>query len=332
MQFMKRREFIVFVAGLIACPGLSRAQQSDSVRRVGVLVIFPEADPYGRIRLDAFRQRLQTLGWIDGRNLHVDYRFAEGDLDRMRLNVVEMMRLAPEVIVAANTQTVEALQHETRTVPIVFVQVSDPVGRSIVDSLARPGGNITGFTDAVDAGELLFKRLQVLKEIDPRVTRVGYMVNPKTVVADYLEQIAALGPSLSVTITPVIVHDAGEIDAALARFSQQSGVGLVVAQQIFSTINREIIVSAAARHRVPAIYPLRPFATSGGLVSVGVDQAENFRGAASYVDRILRGEKPADLPVQRPTKIELVLNQKTAKALGIDIPPALLARADEVIE
>jgi putative ABC transport system substrate-binding protein len=327
---MRRREFIALTAGAIVYPFVSPAQQSRDVRRVGVLVNFREEDPDGQFRLRAFRQRLQELGWTEGSNLQIEYRFSTANLERIALNVEEMIGLAPDVIVAANTQTIEALQRGTRTIPIVFVQVSDPVGRSFVESLARPGGNITGFTNEIEPLE--GKWFELLKEIAPGITRVALMFNPQTALPHYLPQLKAAASFFSVKPIAAPVHDDAEIENALIELTREPGGGLIVMQDIFTGLNRELIITAVNRHRVPAVYPLRPFAASGGLMSYGVDQTDNFRGAASYIDRILKGEKPANLPVQRPTKVELVINLKTAKALGITIPVTLLARADEVIE
>jgi putative ABC transport system substrate-binding protein len=298
---------------------------------IGVLLTLAENDPAAQLRIQAFRHRLQELGWTEGGNIQIDYRFAAGDIGRVLLNAEEMVNLAPEVIVAANTQTLEALHRATRTVPIVFVQVADPVGRSFVESLARPGGNITGFANAIDP--LYGKRLQLLNEIAPHVTRVAIVFNPETVLAPILQEFEEFAPSFSMKPIAAPVHNSTDIENALTDLGREPGGALVVAGDIFFTaLLREQIIAAAAHHRVPTIYPYRIFAGSGGLISYGVDQNENYRGAASYVDRILKGEKPANLPVQRPTRVELVINLKTAKTLGITIPPSLLARADEVIE
>jgi len=327
---MKRRAFIALAGGAIIYPFVSTAQQPGGVRRVGVLVNFREGDPDGQFRLQAFRQRLQELGWAEGGNLQIECRFSASNLERIRLNVAEIVGLAPDVIVAANTQAVAALQRAARTVPIVFVQVADPVGQGFVATLSRPGGNITGFTNRVEP--LQGKWLELLKEIAPRVTRVAVMIGLKTALPENLPLFQALAPSFSVKLIAAPVNGASDIEIALTELTREPGGGLIVMQDLFTSQNRELIITAANRHRVPAIYPLRHFAASGGLMSYGVDQTENYRGAASYVDKILKGEKPADLPVQRPTKIELVINLKTAKALGIDMPATLLARADEVIE
>jgi putative ABC transport system substrate-binding protein len=328
---MRRREFIILFGGGIAYPLVSRAQQPDRVRRIGVLLTLAEDDPAAQLRIQAFRHQLQELGWTEGRNIQIAYRFAAGDIRRVRLNAEEMLRVAPEVIVAANTQTVEALQRATQTVPIVFVQVADPVGRSFVESLARPGGNITGFANAIEP--LYGKRLQLLNEIASHVTRVAIMFNPETVLAPILQEFEELAPSFSMKPISAPVHNSADIENALADLAREQGGALVVAGDIFFTaLLREQIIAAAARHRVPTIYPYRIFAGSGGLISYGIDQNENYRGAAFYVDRIFKGEKPANLPVQRPTKVELVINLKTAKTLGLTVPASLLARADEIIE
>jgi putative tryptophan/tyrosine transport system substrate-binding protein len=327
---MRRRDIIVLLGGVLTYPLVLQAQQSNRARRIGVLLTNTEGDPDIQIRVKAFRQRLQELGWTEGHNVQVDYRFAVDDVSRMQANATEMVNLAPDVIVASNTQTVEVLHRATRTVPIVFVQVADPVGQGFVATLSRPAGNITGFTNRVEP--LHGKWLELLKEIAPRVTRVAVMFNPKTALPHNLPLFQASAPSFSVELTAAPVQGATEIESALTELTREPGGGLIVMQDIFTMVNRELIIAAVNRHLVPAVYPLRPFAASGGLISYGVDQTENFRGAASYVDRILKGEQPANLPVQRPTKVELVINLKTAKALGITIPPSLLARADEVIE
>jgi putative tryptophan/tyrosine transport system substrate-binding protein len=332
MQFdqLKRREVITLLGAALTWPLAASGQQSDRVRRIGVLSTGFEANPVTQIHIQAFRQSLQKLGWTQGHNVQIDYRFAAGDPDRMRLNASEMVGLAPDVIVGGNTQTVEALQRATRTVPIVFVSVSDPVGRSFVGSLAHPGGNITGFTNEVEP--LGGKWLQVLKEIAPRVTRVALMFNPDTALSYYLHQFEALAPSFAVKPITGAVHNAAEIEGALADLAREPDGGLIVMPDIWTYANRDLITTQAARYRVPAVYHTRIFATSGGLISYGVDPTDLWRRAASYVDLILKGEKPANLPVQRPTRLELVINLKTAKALGLTIPPNLLAIADEVIE
>jgi putative ABC transport system substrate-binding protein len=328
---MKRREFIAMLGGAAAVPLAARAQQAERVRRIGVLMNLAADDPESRARNAAFLQGLHQLGWSDGRNLRIDYRWAAGDADRYRTYAAELIALAPDVILAAGGNTVQPLQQATRTVPIVFVQVIDPVGRGLVASLARPGRNATGFT-SFEYG-LSGKWLELLKQIAPRVTRAAVLRNPTTPAgAGQLGAIQAVAPSFGVELSQVDTRDAGEIERAVATFARGSNGSLIVVVDAFAAVHRELIITLAARHRLPAVYPYRYYVTSGGLISYGPDNIDQYRRAAGYVDRILKGEKPADLPVQAPTKYELVINLKTAKALGLDVPPAMLARADEVIE
>ena len=329
---MRRRDFIKSIAGsAVAWPVVTRAQQPDQIRRIGVIMSYSDNDPEGRPRLAALVQGLQELGWTDGRNIHIDYRYTSGDAERTRKYATELVALAPDVIVAGNTSTVGALQQATRTVPIVFAGVVDPVGGGFVDSLARPGGNITGFTQ-FEYG-LSGKWLELLKEIAPRVTRVA-VLRDVTVAVAHAEFAAAqaVAPSLGVEISPLGVRDADEIERGIAAFARGSNGGLIVASSPGTFRYRKLITTLAIRHRLPAIYPFRYFVDLGGLISYGSDRIDQFRRAAGYIDRILKGEKPADLPVQAPTKFELVINLKTAKALGLTVPPTLLASANEVIE
>jgi len=331
MQFdQNRREFITLLGGAAAWPLAARAQQGERMRRIGVLIgSATDADDTDvRARLAAFEQGLQQLGWIDGRNVRIEYRRGAGDADRIHRFAAELVALAPDVILASGTSTAGVLQRATRTVPIVLVNVADPVGAGFVESLARPGGNITGFLN-YEYG-LASKWLELLKQIAPGVTRVAVMRDPG--ISAGTGQFGAIAPSFGVELTPVNVRDAGEIERAVAAFARSSNGGLIVTGSALTTFHRDLIVSLAARHRLPAVYPRRLFVTSGGLISYGADLVEPHRRAAGYVDRILRGDKPADLPVQAPTKYELVINLKTAKALGLDIPASVLARADEVIE
>ena len=329
---MRRRDFIKAIAGsAVAWPGVTRAQQPDQIRRIGVILSYSDSDPEGRPRLAALAQGLQELGWTDGRNIHIDYRYTAGDAERTRKYAAELVALAPDVIVAGNTSTVGALQQATRTVPIIFAGVVDPVGSGFVDSLARPGGNITGFIQ-FEYG-LSSKWLELLKEIAPRVTRVA-VLRDVTVAVAHAEFAAAqaVAPSLGVEISPLGVRDADEIERGIAAFARGSNGGLIVASSPGTFRYRKLITTLALRHRLPAVYPFRYFVDLGGLISYGSDRIDQFRRAAGYIDRILKGEKPADLPVQAPTKFEMVINIKTAKALGLTIPPSVLARADEVIE
>jgi putative ABC transport system substrate-binding protein len=328
-----RREFITLLGGAaVAWPLAARAQQADRVRRVGVLMSLAADDPEGQARLTAFLQGLQELGWTDGRNVRIDYRWAGADADRSRRYAVELVALAPDVILANGSQSVAALQQTTRTVPIVFAIVIDPVGAGFVASLARPGGNATGFT--LFEYSLSGKWLELFKEIAPHLTRIAILRDPA--IAAGIGQFAAIQamapPSFGVELSPIDVRDASEIERDVAAFARGSNGGLIVTASSAASIHRELIIMLAARHRLPAVYPFRYFVTDGGLISYGPDLNDQFRRAAGYIDRILKGEKAADLPVQAPTKYELAINLKTAKALGLTVPPSLLARADEVIE
>ena len=326
-----RRELLVALGGSAAAGWslAARAQQGERVRRVGVLMNLAADDPEGQTRIVAFVQGLQQSGWTDGRNIRIDTRWAAGDADRFHRYAEELLALAPDVILASATPSVQALQQATRTVPIVFANVGDPVGMGFVESLARPGGNTTGFTPL----EFGFgaKWLELLKEIAPRLTRVA-VLRDLTIGPAQLSAIQAVAPSFGVELSPVGVRDAGEIERTIAAFAQASNAGMIVTASTSALIHRRLIVMLAARHRLPAVYSFRYFAATGGLLSYGPDPIDMYRRAASYVDRILKGEKPADLPVQTPTKYQLVVNLKTAKALGLDIPTSILARADEVIE
>jgi putative tryptophan/tyrosine transport system substrate-binding protein len=326
---MKRREFITLGAGAAAWLLAARAQQ-ERMRRIGVLMYLAADDKEGQARLAAFTQALQQLGWSEGRNLGTDTRWATAnDIQR---HAAELAELAPDVLLAGTgTATVAALRQATRTVPIVFVTVIDPVGAGFVATLARPGGNATGFTNYEYS--MSGKWLELLKEIAPRVTPAAVLRDPA--VASGIGQFGAVqivAPSLGVDLNPVDVRDAGEIERAVTAFAHAPNGGLIVTGSAAAIVHRELIATLAARHRLPAVYPARFSVTAGGLISYGPDLLDQFRRAAGYVDRILRGEKSADLPVQAPTKYELVVNLKTAKALGLDIPTSVLARADEVIE
>jgi putative ABC transport system substrate-binding protein len=326
---VKRREFITLVGGAaVGWPLTARAQPGDRVRRIGVLSNRAPDDPELQSRNAAFLQGLQQLGWTVGHNLRIDYRFPR--FDRIREQAAELVGLAPDVIMATGSATVGPLLQVTRTVPIVFVIVPDPVGAGFIDSLARPGGNATGFT-LFEYG-MSGKWLELLKEIAPRVTRVAVLRDPNiTSGIGQFAAIQAVSPSLGVELRPVDVRDAGEIERAVMGFMHPAS-GLIVTGSGLAMGHRDLIVTLAARHKLPAVYFQRVFATGGGLISYGPDYVHQFRQAAGYVDRILRGEKPADLPVQAPTKYELVINLKTAKALGLEVPQTLLATADEVIE
>jgi putative tryptophan/tyrosine transport system substrate-binding protein len=316
----------------VAWPLAARAQQADRMRRVGVLLNRVADDPEEQARLAAFLQRLQELGWTDGRNVWIDYRWAAADPDRSRTYAAELVALAPDVILAAGSQSVAALQQTATTVPIVFANVVDPVGAGFVARLARPGGNATGFTPFEYS--LSGKWLELLKEIAPNLTRIAILRDPG--IATGIGQFAAIqamaSPSLGVELSPIDVRDGGKIERDIAALARESNSGLIVTASSGASVHRELIIMLAARHGLPAVYPFRYFVTRGGLISYGPDPTDQFRRAAGYVDRILKGEKAADLPVQSPTKYELAINLKTAKALGLTMPPSLLARADQVIE
>jgi putative tryptophan/tyrosine transport system substrate-binding protein len=301
------------------------------VRRIGVLMNLTADDPEAPGRVAALAQGLGELGWTIGRNVMIDYRWGAGDVERNRKYAAELVALAPQVILANSTQAVAALLQATRTVPIVFVGQPDPVGAGFVNSLARPGGNITGFL--AFEYSMGAKRLELLKEVAPQTTRVAMIRDPTTAAgAGQFGAIQSVAPSVGVELSPIDVRDAGEIEHAVTAFARSPNGGLIVTGGPLAALHRDVIIKVAARHRLPAVYALRHFVTSGGLISYGPDVVDQFRRAAAYVDRILKGEKPADLPVQAPTKFELVINLKTAKALGLEVPPTLLARADEVIE
>ncbi len=329
---MKRREFLALIGGAAAAwPLAARGQQGERVRRIGVLMSLAVDDPESQARHAAFLQGLQEWGWTAGRNVQIDYRFAAGDAERIRKSAAELVALAPDVILATGSPVTAALLQATRTVPIVFAQVPDPVANGFVASLAQPGGNATGFT-IYEYGTSA-KWLELLKEIAPQVTRAAVLRDPA--IASGIGQLAAIqgvAPALGVELRPVGVRDAAEIERAVTAFARDPNGGLIVLASPLSIVQRDLIIALAARYRLPAVYSLRFFIASGGLISYGPDSIEPYRRAASYVDRILKGEKPADLPVQAPTKYELVINLKTAKALGLDVPASLLATADEVIE
>jgi putative ABC transport system substrate-binding protein len=329
---MRRREFITLLGGAAATwPLAARAQQPERMRRIGVLMPLAANDPEGQARVAVFAQGLQGLGWTIGRNVRIDIRWSAGDADEIRKNAAELIALAPDVILANGASAIGPLLQATRTVPIVFAVVSDPVGAGFVDSLARPGGNATGFT-LFEYG-ISGKWLELLKEIAPRVTRAAVLRDAATSSGTgQFGAIQSVAPSFGVEVSPINVRDASEIERAVTAFARSTTGGLIVTASALSAVHRELIVTLTARHRLPAVYFARHFATAGGLISYGPDFLDQFRIAAGYVDRILKGEKPADLPVQAPTKYELVINLKTAKALGLTVPPTLLAHADEVIE
>jgi putative ABC transport system substrate-binding protein len=331
---VKRREFITLAGGALAWPLVASAQQQpERMRRIGVLMPLTANDPLSKSDLEPFLQRLQELGWIDGRNARIDARWGvdEANTDASRKYVADLLALAPDVILAVGSPSVGRLLEATRAVPIVFVRVTDPVGAGFVNSLARPGGNATGF--ALSEYSLSGKWLELLKEIAPGVKRVAVLRDPAIAAgAGTFGAIQSMAPPLGVEVSPINVRDPNEIEHAVAAFASNPNSGLIVTRSGLALRHRELIVALAARHKLPAVYFDRPFAISGGLISYGPDVPDQYRRAAGYVDRILKGEKPADLPVQAPTKYELVINLKTAKALGLNVPPSLLVSADEVIE
>jgi putative tryptophan/tyrosine transport system substrate-binding protein len=330
---MRRREFLTLLGGAaVAWPRAARAQQADRMRRVGVLESRAADDTEGRARLAVFAQGLHELGWTEGRNLRIDYRWAAADAERHRTYAAELVALGPDVILASASASVTTLRQTTRAVPIVFVNVIDPVGAGFVASLARPGGSATGFT--LFEYSLSGKWLELFKEIAPNLTRIAILRDSATAagIGQFAVIEAMAPPSFGMELSPIDTRDGGEIERDIAAFARAPNGGLIVTASQGTVVNRELIVTLAARHRLPAVYPFRYFVTSGGLISYGPDTAEQYRRAAVYVDRILKGQKAADLPVQAPTKYELAINLKTAKALGLAVPPSLLARADQVIE
>jgi putative ABC transport system substrate-binding protein len=328
---MKRREFITLLGGAAAAwPLAASAQHPPRMRRVGVLSTTPPDDPESTVRTAAFLQTMQELGWTDGRNVRIEMRWG-GDAERLRKSAAELVALAPDVILTNGSVGIASVLEATRTIPVVFVQVTDPVGAGLVESLARPGGNATGFTlfEFSASG----KWVELLKQIAPAVTRAVVLRDPTSLAG--LGQFAAVQSEaslLGVELRPVDIRQAEGIERAVTALAQTPNSGLIIANSQFAFVHRELIIALAARYRLPAVYPYRSLVVGGGLISYGTDSADSYRQGARYVDRILKGEKPADLPVQQPVKHELVLNMKTAKALGLDVPASVLVRADEVIE
>jgi putative ABC transport system substrate-binding protein len=328
---IRRREFIFTLGGAAAMWPLAARAQPDRGRRIGVLMPFATDDPIGQARIAAFSHGLQQLGWTEGRNVLIDIRWAGADAENIRRGLAELVALAPDVILANGSAVVGPLLQVTRTVPIVFTIVPDPVGAGYIDSLARPGGNATGFT-SFEFG-IGAKGLQLLKGIAPAVTRVAVIRDPAISAGlGLFGAIQSAAPSLAVEVSPINVRDAAEIERAVTAFAPSVNGGLIVTGSSWAVVHRDLFIALAARHRLPTIYYERFFVAAGGLISYGPDLVDQYRRAAGYVDRILKGEKPADLPVQAPTKYELVINVKTAKALGLIVPPTLLSTANEVIE
>jgi putative ABC transport system substrate-binding protein len=334
MQFgrLKRREFITLIGGAAAWPLVARAQQPEQMRRVGVLMGLAETDPFTIGYVSELHDALHQLGWTDSQNIQFTHRYAAGDPGRARAFAKELVEMQPDLIVGHTTPVAAALSQATRTVPVVFVSITDPVRDGFVASMARPGGNMTGFTNYEFT--MGAKWLEILKEIAPKTARVSLLLNPDTgtYYAEYMRSVEAVALSSSVQATLVPVHNSAEIENTIITLAGEPGGGLIILPSAPITANIQLIIGLAAQHRIPAIYPFGSHAKQGGLVAYGVALDDLFRRAADYVNRILKGQKPADLPVQAPTKYELIINLKTAKALGIDVPPTLLARADDVIE
>ena len=330
---MRRRDFITLLGGAAAAwPLAARAQQPERVRRIGVLMSSAADDPEAPARVTAIAQGLQELRWTVGRNVRIDYRWGAGDIELFRKYAAELVALKPDVILATAGSIVGALQQESRTVPIVFVTTVDPVGGGWVESLARPGGNATGFTSYEFS--MSGKRLELLKEMAPLTRRVAVIRDPRVPAGSGgFAAIQMAAPGVGVEATPIGVRDAEEIERGVSSFARGANGGLIVVGPPSSiALHRDLIIALAVRHRLPAVYTSKHFVTSGGLISYGTDSIDQYRRAAGYIDRVLKGEKPADLPVQAPTNYELVINLKTAKALGLEVPPTLVARADEVVE
>jgi len=327
---VRRREFITLLGGAVACPVVASAQQPERMRQIGVLIAIAEADPEAQVRVKAFGEGLQALGWIDGQNIRVEFRFAGGSAERARTLAAELIRSGADVIVANSSPVLSAVQRESRTIPTVMVNVADPVGAGFVQSLARPGGNATGFTNFEYS--MSGKWVELLKQIAPGLTRATVLRDPTAAAGiGQFVGIQSVAQALGVELSPVGVHDAEEIERGVTAFARSGNGGLIVTAG-GTAFRRDLIIKLASRHKLPAVYPFRYYVKDGGLISYGPDTLDPIRRAAVYVDRILKGEKPADLPVQAPTKYQLVINLKTAKSLGITVPHSLLSRADEVIE
>jgi putative tryptophan/tyrosine transport system substrate-binding protein len=328
---MRRREFITLMGGTAVWSIAARAQQPDRMRRIGMMLPASEGDPETQARLIAFRVGLEQLGWLEGRNVRFEYRWPAGNTELMKVYAAELVAATPDLILTGLTPGVKALRSETHSIPIIFANIADPVGSGLIPSLAKPEGNVTGFT-AVEYA-IVGKWLELLKEMAPRVERVALIGNPDVIFAkSFMQSLEAIAPSFGVSAVAIEARNAKDIELALETFALSPNGGLLVVPEFTATLHRNHIFNLAARHRLPAVYPFRYYAVDGGLASYGPDQIEQYRRAAGYADRILRGTKPADLPVQAPSKFDLVFNLKTARALGLEIAPTLLARADEVIE
>jgi putative ABC transport system substrate-binding protein len=327
----KRREFISLLgSATIAWPATSFAQSPERTRRIGVLMAYAEDDPNGQIQIDAFRERLRTLGWSEGGNITIDVRYAKDNAARVREAAADLLRQKPDLMVSNSNLVTTVVQTKVRAIPLVFISVSDPVGSGFVKDLARPGGTITGFANfQLSMGS---KWLEKLHEIAPQVARVGLLLHPEPPNFGYLQSAQEAAPSLNVKLIDLKVHDRAEIESTLADFAGESRTGLIVAPNFVSFANSALIVALAARYRLPSIYPFAFFAREGGLISYGFDERDQFRQGAAYVDKILRGAQPSDLPVQYPTKFEIVINLKTAKALGLEVPSHVLQLADDLVE
>jgi putative tryptophan/tyrosine transport system substrate-binding protein len=331
---MNRRGFIAALSGAATWPIAVRAQQVDRMRLIGVLMAYAENDPEGQAWVAAFREQLQKLGWVEGRNIQIAARWATPNVEAMQRFAKELVALHPDLILSQGTPTTAALLQHTRTIPIIFANIADPVGSGFVESFSRPGGNATGFVAHSFEPTMAGKWLELLKEIAPRVSRVAFLFNPATATyfEYYTKPFKAAAPSFGVEAIAAPVHDRSELESTFAAQAREPNGSLIVMPDSFTNAHSLEITSLAARYRLPAVYPYRLYAQVGGLLAYGNDVSDNYRRAAGYVDRILKGEKPSELPVQSPVKFELVINLKTVRALGLEVPPTLLSRADEVIE
>ena len=328
---MRRREFIAgFGSAAVTWPLTARAQQPERMRRVGVVMGYAESDPNGQLQVTSFRQQLQKLGWVEGSNIRIDFRFAADDPERIRALAVELLGLGPDVMVSNSNVVTTILQSEVRTVPLVFISVSDPIGSGFVTGLARPTGNVTGFANFQPT--MGSKWLEILRQIAPQVQNVGLLLHPEPPNIEYLKSAEAAAPSFNIKLVSLPVQSGAEIEGVLAKFGAERNAGLIVAPNVVTFANSDLIIRLAARHRMPAMYPFAFYVKAGGLISYGFDAVAQFQQGAEYVNKLLRGAKPSDLPVQYPTKFDVVVNLTTAKALGLTIPESFLSLADEVIE